>query len=152
VADQPGTRRIYVPVGGGGLLSATCSFVKKSTQPIEVIGVEAERAPAFARSLKAGKPVSISEMDTIADALTINEPDPEVFAYVAAYVNTILTVSEEEIVDAMRLLFDEYRIIVEPGGAASLAAMIKNDNGEIAAAIISGGNVSLESFLKLTSA
>jgi threonine dehydratase len=152
IADQLDTRRIYVPVGGGGLLSAICSFVKKSTQPIEIIGVESERAPAFARSLAAGKPVSISEMNTIADALTINEPDPEVFAYVAAHVKKIITVSEEEIIAAMRLLYDEYRIIAEPGGAASLAAMIKNDNGEFTAAIISGGNVSLESFLKLTSA
>lgn len=149
--DQPGMRRIYVPVGGGGLLSAMCSFACQSTRPIEIVGVEAEGAPAFARSLAAGKPVSISRIDTIADALTINEPDAEVFAYVAAHIDTILTVNEEEIVGSMRMLFDEFRIIAEPGGAAPLAAMIKNDNGEIAAAIISGGNISMESFSRITS-
>jgi len=82
--------------------------------------------------------------------LTINEPDGEVFDYVASRTSRIVTVSEQEIVNAMRSLFDEFRVISEPGGAASLAAMVKSDDGKNAAAIISGGNVSLDEFLQIT--
>ena len=150
MADQPVLQRIYVPIGGGGLLSAICAAVEKMPADIEVVGVEAEQACAFARSFQAGHPVSIADMDTIADALTINEPDAEVFNYVAGRVDRIVTVEEKEIVEAMTMLFDEYRVVSEPGGAASLAAMFKSDDGAPSAAIISGGNVSLEEFLKLT--
>ncbi|MBT3790115.1 MAG: pyridoxal-phosphate dependent enzyme [Alphaproteobacteria bacterium] len=150
VEDRPDTSRIYVPIGGGGLLSAICAAAESSSTEIEVLGVEAEQAPAFARSFQAGRPVAIAEMDTIADALTINEPDGEVFDYVASRTSRIVTVSEEEIVNAMRSLFDEFRVIAEPGGAASLAAMVKSDDGKNAAAIISGGNVSLDEFLQIT--
>ena len=150
ITDQPEVQRIYVPIGGGGLLSAICAAVEKMPADIEVVGVEAEQACAFARSFQAGHPVSIADMDTIADALTINEPDAEVFNYVAGRVDRIVTVEEKEIVEAMTMLFDEYRVIAEPGGAAPLAAMLKADDGASSAAIISGGNVSLEEFLKLT--
>lgn len=150
LADQPATRRIYVPVGGGGLLSAICAAVERADRDIEVIGVEAARAPAFTRSFDAGRPVSIDEVDTIADALTINQPDPDVFSYVAPRTARMVTVEEGEIADAMRMLFDETRVIAEPGGAASLAAMLNADDGAVSAAIISGGNVSLEVFQRLT--
>jgi threonine dehydratase len=150
LADQPATQRIFVPVGGGGLLSAICAAAEKSSTNFEVIGVEAEQAPAFAKSFQAGHPVAISDLDTIADALTINEPDPVVFDYVASRTSRIVTVSEEEIVAAMQTLFDEFRIIAEPGGAASLAASLKLDDGSMAAAIISGGNISLEEFHRIT--
>ncbi|MBT4016640.1 MAG: pyridoxal-phosphate dependent enzyme [Alphaproteobacteria bacterium] len=149
-ADQPATQRIFVPIGGGGLLSAICAAAKKSSTSFEVIGVEAEQAPAFANSFQAGHPVAISDLDTIADALTINEPDTEVFDYVVSRTSRIVTVSEEEIVVAMRTLFDEFRIIAEPGGAASLAASLKVDDGSVAAAIISGGNISPEEYCQLT--
>ncbi|MFT7596655.1 MAG: threonine dehydratase, partial [Paracoccaceae bacterium] len=146
LADQPETRRIYVPVGGGGLLSAICAAVQQSGRDIEVIGVEAARAPAFARSFAAGQPVAIDDVDTIADALTINQPDPDVLRYVAPRTARMVTVEEDEIIAAMRRLFDEVRVIAEPGGAASLAAMLKSDDGAVSAAIISGGNISVGGF------
>jgi threonine dehydratase len=149
LVDQPAVRRIYVPIGGGGLLSAICAAAEKATTNIEVVGVEAAQACAFAKSFEAGHPVSITEMDTIADALTINEPDSEVLDYVRPRTSGIVTVTEEEIVAAMRMLFDEFRIVAEPGGAASLAAMLKSDDNQNAAAIISGGNVSLSEFMSL---
>jgi threonine dehydratase len=150
LADRPATQRIFVPVGGGGLLSAICAAAEKASANFEVIGVEAEQAPTFAKSFEAGHPVSISDLDTIADALTINEPDPEVFDYVASRTIRIVTVLEEEIIAAMRMLFDEFRIIAEPGGAASLAASLKSDDGSMAAAIISGGNISLDEYRRIT--
>jgi threonine dehydratase len=148
--DRNATKRIYVPIGGGGLLSAICAAAETSSTKFEVVGVEAEKAPAFARSFQAGRPVAITGMDTIADALTINQPDDDVFDYVAPRTSRIVTVTEDEIVTAMRTLFDEFRVIAEPGGAAPLAAMLKADDGKNAAAIISGGNVSLEEFLQIT--
>jgi threonine dehydratase len=150
LADRPQTRRILVPVGGGGLLSAICAAGEKLAGKIEIVGVEAEQAPAFARSFLAGRPVSIAEVNTIADALTINEPDPEVFAYVSPRTSRIVTVEEDDIVAAMRMLYDEFRVVAEPGGAAPLAAMLRHDDNENVAAIISGGNISLDEFRELT--
>jgi threonine dehydratase len=85
-------------------------------------------------------------MDTIADALTLLEPDPEVFSYLYNNLERVVTVSEDEIVSSMKILFEEFRVIAEPGGAAPLAAMLKGDSEIRSAAIISGGNVSLEEF------
>lgn len=150
LADQPGTQRVFVPVGGGGLLSAVCAAVGRAKGEIEVVGVEAARAPAFARSFQDGKPVAVDDVDTIADALTINQPDPDVLRYVMPRTARIVTVNEDEIVNAMRRLFDETRVIAEPGGAASLAAMLKADDGADSAAIISGGNISVAGFQQLT--
>jgi threonine dehydratase len=90
-------------------------------------------------------------MDTIADALTLMEPDPDVFSYLYRNLEEVVTVSEEEIISAMKILFDEFRVIAEPGGAAPLAAMLKADPIVPSAAIISGGNVSLEEFQTLLS-
>ena len=74
-------------------------------------------------------------METIADALTLMEPDPDVFSYLYQNLDKVVTVSEEEIIDKMKMLLDEYRIIAEPGGAAPLAAMLnENIEGPAAAA------------------
>jgi threonine dehydratase len=90
-------------------------------------------------------------METIADALTLMEPDPEVFSYLYQNLDKVVTVSEEEIIDKMKMLLDEYRIIAEPGGAAPLAAMLNENIEGPAAAIISGGNISIEEFNRLIS-
>jgi threonine dehydratase len=147
---RPRIRRMFVPVGGGGLLSAICAAAEQSPHDIEVIGVGASGAPAFARSFQAGSPVWVDRIETIADALTINEPDPDVFEYVFKRTSQFISVEDADIASAMRLLFDQFRQIAEPGGAAPLAAMLKSDDGCPAAAIISGGNVSLKEFMTLT--
>ncbi len=149
IEDLPTVKQIYIPIGGGGLASAICQHLQAHAVSVHPLGVEAERAPAFYLSLKAGRPVRLESMDTIADALTLMEPDPEVFGYLYGKLKKVVTVSEDEIVSAMRILFEEYRVIAEPGGAAPLAAMLQGDPDIPSAAIISGGNVSLDEFQKL---
>lgn len=149
--DLPRVKYIFIPVGGGGLASGLCRFVRKQNLPVTLIGVEAEEAAAFYLGFKEGRPVRLTKMDTIADALTLMEPDPEVFSYLYQNLDKVVTVSEMEIIGAMKALLDEYRVIAEPGGAAALAAMLKEKTEGPAAAIISGGNISLSNFIRLTS-
>ncbi len=142
---------IFIPIGGGGLATGICQFVRKKNLPIKLIGVEAEKAAAFHLSFKEGRPVRLDKMETIADALTLMEPDPEVFSYLYQNLNEVVTVSEEQITEKMQMLHEEYRIIAEPGGAAPLAAMLNVKIDGPAVAIISGGNISLKEFKRLTS-
>ncbi len=149
IEELPSVKQIFIPIGGGGLASGVCQYIKGKGLRVKPIGVEAENAPAFYLSLKEGRPVRLKKMETIADALTLMEPDPEVFSYLYSNLEKVVTVSEEEIILAMKILFEEFRVIAEPGGAAPLAAMLSGDSSIPSAAIISGGNVSLEEFQSL---
>ena len=149
--QNPEIRQIFIPIGGGGLASGVCRYIRKHGLPVEPIGVEAENAAAFCRSFAAGRPVRLESMKTIADALTLMEPDPEVFAYLYKNLAKVATVSEIDIVHAMKILYDEFRVITEPGGAAPLAAMLAENPSIPSAAIISGGNIAPEEFTKTIS-
>jgi len=149
IEELPNVKQIFIPIGGGGLASGVCQYIKDKGLPVKPIGVEAENAPAFYLSFKEGRPVRLKKMETIADALTLMEPDPEVFSYLNSNLEKVVTVSDEEIILAMKILFEEFRVIAEPGGAAPLAAMLNEDSSIPSAAIISGGNVSLEEFQSL---
>jgi threonine dehydratase len=151
IEEIPNIRQIFIPIGGGGLASGICQHIQSRGLSVRLIGVEAERAPAFYRSFKQGRPVRLENMETIADALTLMEPDPEVFHYLYRSLEKVVIVSEKDIILMMKILFEEYRVITEPGGAASLAAMLREDSENPSVAIISGGNVSLEEFQRLIS-
>lgn len=149
--EVPDIKQIFIPIGGGGLASGICRYIRSKGLSVGLIGVEAEKAPAFYLSFKHGRPVRLDKMETIADALTLMEPDPEVFSYLYENLEKVVIVSEEDITRMMKILFDEYRVITEPGGAAPLAAMLREDSGSPSAAVISGGNISLQEFQRLTS-
>jgi threonine dehydratase len=151
IEQNPEVKQIFIPIGGGGLASGICRYIRDSGLSVAPIGVEAEKAPAFYRSFKNGRPVRLETMETIADALTLMEPDPEVFAYLYQNLEKVVTVSENAIIRAMKILYDEFRVITEPGGAAPLAAMLGENPTIPSAAIISGGNISLEEFQKFIS-
>jgi threonine dehydratase len=149
--QNPEVKQIFIPIGGGGLASGICRYIRDSGLSVAPIGVEAEKAAAFYRSFKNGRPVKLETMETIADALTLMEPDPEVFAYLYQNLDKVVTVSENAIIRAMKILYDEFRVITEPGGAAPLAAMLGENPTIPSAAIISGGNISLKEFQKFIS-
>jgi threonine dehydratase len=151
VEDLDSVEQIFIPIGGGGLATGISQCIEERRLPIKLIGVEAEGAPAVYRSFSEEKPVRLQRMDTIADALTLMEPDPEVFAYLFRHLDKVITVSDKEIISAMKMLLEEFRVITEPGGAAPLAAMLKGDLKRVSAAIISGGNISLDEFQSLLS-
>ena len=143
---------IFGPVGGGGLISGTGIAAKGLCKDIKVIAVEPENADDAYRSFKTGEIHPSINPSTIADGLR-TQLSPLTFKYVRANVDDIILVSENEIVDAMRLLWERMKIVVEPSGAVSFAGLLKMSkeiqNSKVGV-ILSGGNIDLdEFFLKL---
>ena len=149
----PGVRTVVAPVGGGGLISGVAAAIKLSDASIRVIGVEPLGAPKMSRSIAAGLPVTLESVGSVADGLMAVRPGTINFAHVQAYVDEVVTVSDEAIVDAARLLWDTARLAVEPSGAAAVAGVLPRLNdwaGEgPVVAVLSGGNVSLSALASL---
>lgn len=140
---SPGT--ILVPLSGGGLLSGIAMVAKSIRPSLRVVGVSMERGAAMAASLRAGHPVEVEEVATLADSLGggILAENRYTLAMVQRYVDDVVLVSEEEIADAMRALLQEERLCVEGAGAVGVAALLSgrlHPVGEVAV-VVSGGNV-----------
>ncbi len=137
---------VLTPVGGGGLTSGTALCVKALSPYTQMIAVEPEKADDAYRSLLAGKIIPSVNPKTIADGLLTSLGD-KTFAIIQKHVERIITVSEQSIIDAMRLVWERMKIIIEPSAAVPLAAILAkkiNINGKRAGIILSGGNVDLE--------
>ena len=143
---------LFVCVGGGGLI-AGCSTAAKGLQPdIEVVGVEPAVRDVTRRSLEAGERVRIPVPQTIADGQQGDIPGAMTFEVNRRRVDRIETVTDEEILDAMRFLFDRMKVVSEPSGASALAAVLAEDAdlaGRRVGVTISGGNVGLARFVQL---
>jgi threonine dehydratase len=142
---------ILVPVGGGGLLAGVAAAVKQSRPSVRVIGVEPSGAAAMKASLEAGHAVTLPTTASIADGLMPVRPGDLTFAHARQFVDGVITVDDDEIVDAVMWLFTKAKIVAEPSGAATVAAALTNkvaDDGPIVA-IVSGGNISLEKLEEL---
>jgi threonine dehydratase len=152
IAEQlPDVRTVVVPVGGGGLIAGTASAVDGAAR---VIGVEPEAGDDTRRSLEAGERVAIEVPRTIADGLQATSPGRLTFEVNRERVEGIVTVSDEEIVEAMAFLFERMKLVTEPSGAVGVAALLR---GRIEArgrvgVIVSGGNVGLARFAELVGA
>lgn len=137
---------ILAPIGGGGLASGTalaCHYLSPSTK---VLGAEPEKANDAWRSMNEGKIIPSKNPDTIADGLRTSL-GPLTFEIIRRHVKEIVTVSEQEIVDAMRIIWERMKIIVEPSCAVPFAALLKRKDdfqGKKIGIILSGGNVDLE--------
>jgi len=142
---------VIAPLGGGGLLSGTAIASKGLCPNAQVIGVEPSIADDALRSLKAGYIIPSTYPNTIADGLRTSISE-KTFKFIREYVDQIITVSEMEIIEAMRFLWERMKIIVEPSGAVPLAAMLSKRisvNKKKVGLILSGGNIDLEPFFKL---
>src|SRR5215472_4001858 len=116
---------LVVPVGGGGLISGSALVAKALRPTIKVIGVEPITADDWVRSRRAGKRISIDDdPDTIAEGLKTTSPGELTWPIAGTLVDDFVTVSDDEIRNAMRLLFERVKIVVEPAGAASVAAAL----------------------------
>jgi threonine dehydratase len=150
--DVPGLDALLVPVGGGGLI-AGCATAAKALRPgIRVIGVEPENGDDTRRSLEAGERVRIPVPRTIADGQQADIPGELTFAVNRQVVDTIVTVSDAEILDAMAFLFDRMKLVTEPSGASAAAALLAGRaeaGGARVGVIISGGNVGAARFAEL---
>lgn len=144
LADPPGA--IYVPVGNGSLINGIGTWLKHRMPAMRVIGVCAASAPAMERSWRAGTPVA-APSTTIADGIAVRVPVPEALRIMRDLVDDVMLVSDDEIIAAMRALFRETGIAVEPAGAAGLAAIAQHRgslDGQLVATILTGGNVTAD--------
>ena len=149
LAALPGVRTVLVPAGGGGLLAGIAAYLAERAPGVRLYGIQAEAAAAFPASLAAGEPVPLETggrpMPTMADGIAVARPGDVPFALIEQHVAGILTVSEELLSRAMLLLLERQKMLVEPAGAAAVAALL---DGDLVArfeppvvAVLSGGNV-----------
>jgi threonine dehydratase len=144
---------VLVPCGGGGLLSGVATAIRAVSPEARIVGVEPEAGDDTARSLRAGERVRIEVRPTIADGQQVPTPGALTWEVVRALVDDVVTVSDAEIVTAMRLLFERVKVVAEPSGASALAALLGGrvtTRGGTVAVVISGGNVDATRFAALT--
>ena len=144
--DQPSVDTVYAPIGGGGLIAGVAAAVKQRRPETRIVGVEPVGAAAMARSVEAGAPVTLDSVASIADGLLPVRPGDLTYAHVAALVDDIVLVEDDAIAAAVRWLAARAKLVVEPSGAATVAAVLFSgrsnagaDGGTIA--ILSGGNI-----------
>ncbi len=143
--DHPEIQIIVSPVSGGGLLSGTLLSAKEMNEQVSVYGAEPAEADDAYRSLQNGEIVPNDTINTICDGLRA-QIGTITFPIIQKYVDEIITLSEDEILDSMKMIWERLKIIVEPSCSISLAAIIKNKNkfsGKNIGLIMSGGNVDL---------
>ncbi len=151
--QSPRMDAIIVPVGGGGLVSGIASAAKLLTPEIEVFGVEPVGADTMMRSFAAGEPIRMDEIDTIADSLAPPFTTPMTFTLCQRHVDELVLITDDQMRQAMRLLFDEMKLAVEPAGAAATAALCgplrEKLRGRSVGVIVCGSNIDHASFSAL---
>lgn len=146
--DLPGVESVLVPVSGGGLIGGISAAIKLARPEVRVIGVEPELAADARASLKSGKLVEFAADQvsrTVADGLRVQRLGDAPFEHVRAFVDDIITVTEEETLEAMRGLALRVRLVAEPSGAVTFAAHLFHreelPTSRFTVAVVSGGNV-----------
>lgn len=135
---------ILVPIGGGGLISGISVAAKSINPNIEIIGVQAEGAPSMALSIKKDKICTLDSVNTIADGISVKTPGSKTFEIVREYVDDIITVSENDIVNAFLLLVEKHKLVAEASGVVTLAALKKlRVKNKKVCCILSGGNIDM---------
>lgn len=143
--DLPTVDAVILPAGGGGLLSGVAACIKQINPRVRIIGVQAEGAPAIYRSFQEKKYVCTEDVSTIADGIAVKAPGNLTLSLINEYVDDMVTVSDAEISEAILLLLERTKQVVEPAGATSLAAVLHNKvsglAGKKVACVLSGGNI-----------
>ena len=142
--DMPKVDAIVVPIGGGGLISGIAYTIKNLKSKIKVYGVQAEGAPSMYRSVKEGVPITLDEVNTIADGIAVKHPGTLTYELTKKYVDDIFTVSEDEIATAIVTLMERKKMVAEGAGAVSVAAAMFNKlplKDKNVVCIVSGGNI-----------
>ncbi len=151
ILDQrPDVAAVLVPIGGGGLAAGVAAAIKWSRPDVKVIGVEPAGAAKMKVSLDAGHPVTLPKTETVADGLMPVRPGDLTFAHVQKFVDRVITVEDKDIIAAVLWIFANARLVAEPSGAATTAAVLSGAldsalriEGPIVA-IVSGGNMGVE--------
>jgi len=142
--------QFFSPVGGGGLISGCATAIKSISPATEIYGVEPEGFDDVKRSLAAGKIMSNSHHSgSVCDALLTHAPGPMTLAIMQKYVTSVLTISDTEALIAVKYAWEKLKLVVEPGGAAALAALLSGKidvRGKTICLLLSGGNVDAATF------
>jgi threonine dehydratase len=143
--ERPATRLIVVPLGGGGLAAGTAIAARHRLADVRVVGVQAEACAPYPASIAAHRPIGAREAHTICDGIAVKRPGELTLPLVERHVDEIVTVSDDEVAEAMVLLLERSKLVVEGAGAAAAAAVLHGkvdppDAGETCA-VLSGGNV-----------
>lgn len=142
--DLPDIGTVLIPIGGGGLFSGVATAIKAARPSCRVIGVQAAGADAAARSFRAHRLLPReTPCQTIADGIAIKSPSPRTFAYIERYADDVVTVTDEKIAAAVLLLLTRMKVVVEPSGAAGLAALLEHPGLGVGktAVLLCGGNI-----------
>jgi threonine dehydratase len=150
--DEP-IDAVLVPLGDGALVTGIAAWTRRASPSTRIVGIVAEGAPAMELSWRAGRLVSTDTIATIADGIAVRVPVASAVEDVRHAVDDVMHVSDAEMIDGMRMLLADAGLVVEPAGAAGVAAA-KKLTGELAgrrvAIIVTGGNISPETFARLT--
>ena len=141
-----GLDMVVAPIGGGGMISGTCLTLSHQAPEVQIIAAEPEQADDAYRSFKAGHIIADDAPITIADGLKVPLKE-RTWHFVSNHVTDILTASEQEIIDAMKLTWQRMKIVIEPSCAVPLATILKNPElfrGKRVGVIITGGNVDMD--------
>ncbi|WP_227493416.1 beta-hydroxyaspartate dehydratase BhcB [Paracoccus kondratievae] len=146
IEQVEGLDAVVAPIGGGGMVSGTCLTLSNLAPQVKIYAAEPEQADDAARSFRAGHIIADDAPNTVADGLKV--PLKELtWHFVRNHVTDILTASEQEIVDAMKLIWKRLKIVMEPSSAVPLATILKNPEafaGKRVGVIVTGGNVDLD--------
>ncbi|MEV6965661.1 threonine ammonia-lyase [Hamadaea sp. NPDC051192] len=143
LAQVPDVKTIIMGIGGGGLISGVAVAVKASRPDVQIIGVQAAGAAAFPPSLRAGHPVKLDQLNTIADGIAVLRPGDLTYLHVSKLVDEVVTVTDEEISRALLMLLERGKLVVEPAGGVGVAALLSGvvEVETPAVAVLSGGNI-----------
>ncbi len=144
-AQAPQTRLVVVAVGGGGMVAGIAIAIKDRLPGVRVVGVQSDQCAPYARSIAAPQPIGARAASTICDGIAIKRPGDLTSPLVAEYVDEVVTVSDDDVAQAMVLLLERSKLVVEGAGAASVAALLAGKveppaDGDVTA-VLSGGNV-----------
>lgn len=142
--DLPEVEEVYVPIGGGGLISGIAVAIKEQKPAVRIYGVEPEHSNAMWEALRHGGPVPLDEVVTVADGLAAKITEDLNYAIVSRYVEEVILVSDRQILETTVFLLEHAKVLAEPSAGTSLAGLLANPKRRgPAVCVISGGNVSL---------
>jgi len=140
--DLPDVDVILVPIGGGGLAAGVATLAKLLNPSVKVIGVEPAGAASMKASVEAGHIVTLNKIDTIADGVAVKTPGDKVFPYIQKYIDQIITIDDNELVDAFLDVMEKHKMVVENAGLLTIAALNHLDcRGQNVVPVLSGGNM-----------
>ncbi len=152
LGELPTVDQVLIPVGGGGLLAGVAACIKQINPRVRIIGVQASGADAMVRSFNSSSYMQTETASTIADGIAVKSPGDLAFDIVKNYVDDMICVSDSEIASAILLLLERSKLVVEPAGAASLAAALSdrvNTENKRTVCLLSGGNIDVSFIPKI---